>query len=830
MFIKDNKYIAHIRKSDKEIQSLSAHLSEVAVIASQLAKKINAAQSGELIGLMHDFGKYSQAFQSYIKSATGVINPDEDEVVDFKGLKGKIDHSSAGAQWIYQTLSKIDNPKRQGVGELCGQILAICIASHHSGLIDCVNKDGEPTFKKRMAKGDEKTYLDECVSFADTIILDKAKELSGKALVQELVSLINRIVNLSSSSQVAFSKIDHFNLGFLSRFLFSCLIDADRLNSAEFEDPTRKTERLETTEPVPWQIAIQRLETYLEGKLPQNRVDELRVDISDHCRAKANGGQGIYTLTVPTGGGKTFASLRYALHHAKVHNLDRIIYVIPFTSIIEQNAQVIRDAIEDETDPRPWVLEHHSNLEPEQQTWHSKLITENWNAPIVVTTMVQLLETFFSGGTRGVRRFHQLAKSILIFDEIQTLPINCTHIFCNALNFLTRHCSTTAVLCTATQPLLNELKSPDKGQLFIPDENELAPNVVKLFTDLNRVEVKNCCRVGGWKSEDITDLAINEFNTKGSCLVIVNTKAWAQILYQSCESTISSSALFHLSTNQYPAHRKEILKTIRKRLDDGQPVLCISTQLIEAGVDVDFGSVIRFIAGLDSIAQAAGRCNRNGRLKNDQGNLIKGEVYVVNPDSETIDLLVDIKVGQEQTERVFSESHADWLSPSVMKRYFQYYFFNRSDDMSYRLNRKDIRRDDDLLNLLSDNSCNVGVAFSSSRLPLLQQSFMEAGKQFKAIDAPTQAVIIQHGEGKQLVTQLCAAAKEFDAHGYYQLLKKAQKYSVNVFPNVWRKLLENGAVHETQPGEGVYYLKEQFYSDEFGLSTEPVKLAEAWVT
>lgn len=812
-------HIAHTRQSDGERQLLQTHLTEVGAIAGELAGKIGIPNAGVLMGLLHDFGKYSQEFQVYLKSATGVLDQDDDEFVEAGKLKGKIDHSSAGAQYVWEKLGRIGGA---GQGQLCGQILALCIASHHSGLIDCFDKNDEPAFFKRMGKPDEKTHLQECMSASDDEILGQIQRLAGIDLVKEIFGAITRLADFKANGG-NLSTIEHFNLGFFTRFLFSCLIDADRLNSAEFEDPRRLSARKDKGGNVPWRIAVERLEHKLASLPVRNYVDELRREISDNCKAKAAGQQGLYTLTVPTGGGKTYASLRYALHHAELHKLDRIIYVIPYTSIIEQNAQAIRDVIELGTDEHPWVLEHHSNLEPEQQTWQSKLVTENWDAPIVLTTMVQFLEVLFSGGTRGVRRLHQLANAVLVFDEIQTLPINCVHLFCNALNFLTKHGKTTAVLCTATQPLLNQLKAPEKGQLEIPPENELAGNVERHFVDLLRVDVCNRCKPGGWTETEIVGLALEQFQITKSCLVIVNTKAWAQILYQILVEQVDESSIFHLSTNQCPAHRKGLLDEIRSRLDEGLPVLCISTQLIEAGVDVDFACVIRFLAGLDSIAQAAGRCNRNGKLSDETGNQVKGRVYVVNPDHESTDLLKDIHIGKGKTERIFSEPHQDWLAPPAMQRYFQYYFFDRADDMVYPLDRKRLGRDDSLLNLLSGNPCCTADSTSQSRrLPLLRQAFMEAGKQFKAIDAPTEAVIVPFGRGRELIAELCAAAKEFDAAGYYQKLRQAQKYSVNVFPNVWRRLQEAGAIHEIQEGHGIYYLRDEFYNGDFGLSAEPV--------
>ena len=796
----DNGFIAHRRKDGVE-QSLASHLTEVGEISAQLASKLGVSDAGKLTGLLHDMGKFSSDFQSYIGSATGKIRPDEDTYVDFDGLKGKIDHSSAGAQWVWENCQGW-GPQ----GQLVGQILALCIASHHSGLIDCLKPEGENGFLGRMGKPDNKTHKNESLSSAPEHYIEKLNFLLNKELIQNVWN------QLSFVAQAPNQSIRSFNVGFFCRMLFSCLIDADRINSADFEYPENKEHRNNT--PVDWVVPIKRLEKAISEFDGEKSIDELRRNISNTCRERAIDAQGIYTLTVPTGGGKTYASLRYALHHAQKHKLDRIIYIIPFTSIIEQNAVAIREVIEDPADEFPWVLEQHSNLEPEQQNWHSKLVSENWDAPIVMTTMVQFLEVLFSGGTRGARKMHQLANTVLIFDEIQTLPINCTHLFCNALNFLTNYCKTTALLCTATQPLLDKLKSPEKGQLTIPPENELVSNVPKLFKDLERVKLSNKVRPEAWTTAQIAELALHEFRALGSCLIIVNTKAWAQQLYLEIQTSdgIDKDSLFQLSTSLCPAHRKAIFVRVKERLKNNQPVLCISTQLIEAGVDVDFASVIRFLAGLDSIAQAAGRCNRNGLRK-------ESTVHVVNPDEEKIDLLKDIKVGRDKAQRVMNEGFENLLAPDAIKQYFNYYFYDRDKEMSYPVLAEKLGRDDDLFSLLSCNKLNTG---RNNNTLLLQQSFMTAGKAFKAIDSPTQAVIVPYGEeGKYLIAELGRVAKEFDVKTYRDLLKQAQKFSVNVFPNVWKQLQNEDAVHEIQPDEGIYYLDEKYHSDEFGLSVKP---------
>ena len=521
--------IAHHRESDGAIQTLEQHLHGVASMSCLYAKKLNLEDQGELIGLLHDLGKYSQAFQSYIKSAAGLLNQDEDEeFVDAAGLKGKIDHSTAGAQLIWQELSK------QGqLGQIVGQILSLCIASHHSGLIDCLSSDtnslGEDIFGRRMIKVNDRTHLQEALTKADDSILSRAKTLTSKpVMLHAMQAALAKIVRFAPIKDDK-SMVAQQQFGLLVRFLFSCLIDADRVDSADFENPKAAKLRAHGryTE---WNILCDRLEKHLAGLKPYKTIDHLRCDISNHCQNAASRDQGIYTLTVPTGGGKTLASLRFALHHAKTHKMDRVIYIIPFTSIIDQNAEVVRNILESKgTEPSSVVLEHHSNLTPEEQSWRGKILAENWDAPVIYTTSVQLLETLFGAGTRGARRMHQLANTVLIFDEIQTLPVNCVHLFNNAINFLVEQCGSTVVLCTATQPLLDQVNI-EKGALRIPAGNELMPDVKKLFDELKRVEVKNRRKPGGWTNDEIAELAMEETRRAGSCLVIVNTKNAAQTL------------------------------------------------------------------------------------------------------------------------------------------------------------------------------------------------------------------------------------------------------------------------------------------------------------
>ena len=811
-------YIAHVRKADGQPQSLQTHLTETSEIAKLLAAKLDLEQEGELLGLMHDFGKYSHKFQKYIHDETGLFNPDlDDEESTPNG--SKVDHSTAGAQWVYRELRKIG--AEQGIGELFGQMLGLCIASHHGeGLIDCLDGEGNPKWIERFNKTDELTHLVECEQNADEVVQKKAHELAGENLIRSLLKAVKPILSDSTTND----KIKEFYLGCLTRFLFSCLIDADRINSSDFEREAQKEVRRLTEKP-DWQMAIDQVEAKLAGFQNRYPIDEIRRRISSDCLKRAVDSQGIYTLTVPTGGGKTLASLRYALHHAQKHNLDRIIYIIPYTSIIDQNAQAVREILGED-----WVLEHHSNLEPEKQSWQDKLLSENWDKPIVFTTMVQFLDAWFGGGTRGARHIHPMANSVLIFDEIQTLPVKCVHLFCNVLNWLTTFGKSTAILCTATQPLLGESglqNFPEdkrgsitaRGLLRLPENAEIMgkhQDLNKLFADLSRVEIRFNEKAGGWNVDEAGTFLLEQFQTTPSCLFIVNTKKWAQELYQYCQrQNVPSEALFHLSTNQCAAHRKAIFDTIKARLENKQPVICISTQLIEAGVDISMACVIRALGGLDGIAQAAGRCNRHGEKEG------KGQVWVLNlQEQDFTRILPDIQAGKTHAERVFRDfAGQDILQPAAMERYFEYYFYQRSDEMSYSVKNS---ATGSLLDWLSDNKNNPGGNINinnrrTGKIQLLMQSFKSAGRAFQAIDAPTHAVIVPYGEGAELIAKLCG---EWDPKEMYDAKKKAQRYSVNVFPNVWDKLQKENALHETIEGSGIYYLNERYYNDEFGLSLD----------
>ncbi len=817
------EFVAHRREKDGEPQSLHSHLSRTSVLAGLFASKIRLKDVGRIIGLLHDLGKASNEFQSYIKSATGMIDPDADDYTDVEKLKGKVDHSSAGAQFIYQTLSR-----KGAEGLISAQFLSLCIASHHSGLIDCLSPSGEDNFTRRIEKSKEKTHLDEILSYLNDAEKQRLTELaSNDKLIKQVLWKVKSLTEKNDSKETLM-----FKYGLLVRFLFSCLIDADRLNTADFEFPKNIKIR-NYGKYCSWDILLERFNRKLfefENKIERNEVDNLRDEVSKECLNFSTKPKGIYQLTVPTGGGKTLSSLRFALNHAEHHKMDRIFYVIPYTSIIDQNADEVRKILEDKDKDGKYldriVLEHHSNLTPEEETKKQNLLAENWDAPIVFTTQVQFLETLFGSGTRGVRRMHQLANSVIIFDEVQTIPVRCVHMFNIALRFLVNNCNATIVLCTATQPLLNRIE-PVQRSLNIPIEQKMIRNEKELFKKLKRVNVfdkrKN---TGGWSEEEIADLTYNELKETGSVLIIVNKKDSARRLYTKISEN-KSVEVFHLSTNMCAAHRLHVLNYVKERLENKLPVVCASTQLIEAGVDIDFGTIVRYLAGLDSIAQAAGRCNRNGRREK------PGSVYIVNPANESLDKLKDIKIGAHDSERVLREFvdnpatfDNDLLSIKAMERFYKYYFYDRSKEMNYPVSAKNtiVGRDDNLFNLLSLNSVSIQeyqrTHQNSSPTLLLKQSFQSASKAFNTIDSPTRGVIVPFGkEGEDIINKLCDTLM---LEKQYKLLKSAQRYTVNLYPYEFEDMEKKKAIREVQKDSGIYYMDYQYYSKESGWSKEIV--------
>jgi len=818
-----NSFLAHLRPPGEE-QLLRDHLLRVSAITSRLAAKVGMPRVGALIGLAHDLGKYSTAFQQYLRKVAGDAAMEMEP--DFS-LRGSVDHSTAGAQIIARGFIGAE----EQTGRFAAEALALCIVSHHSGFIDCILPNGKDGLLQRLSKDDVLSHRSEAWSSVEAAIRAPLESLlNDPEVAVEITAAMDRI-RTTDNDEV----IQPFKQGLLLRLLFSCLIDGDRTDTADFDKPRGASFR-QHGEYVSWQDLIDRLERKLATFQNRGWVDQCRRDISSHCLAGAERRKGIFTLTVPTGGGKTLASLRFALHHAQRWGMERVIYVSPYISIADQNAQVVREVLEPkECDFASIVLEHHSNLTEEKESWRGSVLAENWDAPVVFTTAVQVLEALFGGGTRSARRLHALANAVIVFDEVQTIPIRAIHLFNNAVNFLVEQCGASVVLCTATQPLLHKV---DKCKGAMKQGTELMPNPPKLFRDLRRYETfDRTNKPGGWSAAEVSALAMDEMREQGSCLVIVNTKRDALAIYaewkeqlKTLEEKMDAGCLVHLSTHMCPAHRLEALNRMKASLNPqiGKHVLCVSTQLIEAGVDIDFATVVRDLAGLDSIAQAAGRCNRNGERA-------IGRVHIIKMAQALPRQLGEIRCAQENARRVLNDWREDegerpfeLSDPRQMEQFFKYHFFARANLMDYPVEPPIALRDDTLLQMLGENSMAVydakikGVTRSG-----MMQSFHTAAQAFQAIDCQTQGVVVPfRKEGKDLIAELSAA---HDLALEFRLLRRAQMFSVNVFQHEMESLKRNDAVYEAQPGTGVLCLREGFYSDEFGLALDGTERMESLI-
>ncbi len=794
-------FIAHKRESDGAEQSVKEHLENVSYLCADFCKKVLIESTGKLVGLLHDMGKETETFNKYILYSFS--NPDD------KSLRGTVDHSTSGAKFIYDTFFSSDNPYQK----LSAQIISLVICSHHGGLIDCIDLDLDDKFTSRMNPDTFKIHYDEALNnfFNQCASREEIEKLFGQS-TQEIKELLMKVNKICNNKQ--FGK---FSASLLIKYIFSCLIDADRYDTHKFMTGKESFEELKSIDHGKlWEELTGNLDSKLALLPVKTKVDILRGEISIACKGFAVNKTGIYQLLVPTGGGKTLSSLRYALEHAKHYKKDRILYIIPFTTIIEQNSKEIKEYLGRED----IVLEHHSNLVFDNDNEDYKLLTERWDSPIILTTMVQFLNTLFSGGTQSVRRMHSLANSIIIFDEIQAIPIKCINMFNFAINFLSKICNATIVLCSATQPLLSETKRP----IFLEENAGIILNANEKFKDFKRTSVIAKIRAGGYDYNDLKDFVYEIAGGVNSVLVILNTKNAAKELFRALEKENSllpeerQSIVFHLSTNMCPAHRIKILDGLRKDLGR-KKVICVSTQLIEAGVNISFECVVRSLSGLDSIAQAAGRCNRHG--ENNCGN-----VYIVNmnQDSENISRLLEIKAGQQTTNRILDEYKENpgafdnnLISPKAIETYFKYYFHEMKLHMNYTLPKP--HADKTMFDLLSGNQLVVTAYSEKNQVKpdlMINSSFKTAGDYFEVIDQNTKGVIVPYDKGEELIANINGRCNLVDLKKY---LKEAQQYSVNLFDLEFRKLEKMGAFIPLNNGS-VIALRKGFYDKSTGITEE----------
>jgi CRISPR-associated endonuclease/helicase Cas3 len=725
------------RKDRSDWQMLPDHLMAVAGLAAERGSKFGARRAAALAGILHDLGKYSAAFQRRLD-----------------GSGEAVDHSTAGAKQVGRL---VVGGADRGMAELIEYV----IAGHHAGLPDREGETGSLTER-----------LDKPIEPLDPVW---PRELSPEPT--DLMPGFRWVQQ--DRCRLA------FQLGFLGRMIFSCLVDADFLDTEAFyaRAEGRRVDRTWPRLPVVVDGLIAAFDAHMAEKrnaAAATTVNSLREEVLAHVRGRAGETPGIFTLTVPTGGGKTLASLAFALDYARRHGLDRIVYAIPFTSVIDQTATIFRDILGDDV-----VLEHHSAIDEERVSRREgadklRLAMEDWVAPIVVTTNVQLFESLFANRPSRCRKLHNLARSVIVLDEAQTIPLPVLRPCVAALDELARNYGVSIVLCTATQPAL---AAPDFiGGFAAEDVRELAPEPGRLAAVLKRVEVRRA----GEMTDDHLVASLAELSQG---LVIVNSRAHALALYRAALNA-GLDGVVHLTTRQYAADRRKILANVRGRLADGVSCLLIATSLVEAGVDLDFPRVWRAEAGLDQIAQAAGRCNREGRrpVRDSIVTVFKPAEY--KPPREIAQLSGDFA-------RVAGK-HDDLLSLAAIRDYFGEVYWREGA----ALDAKGV--------LAAFTVDGTGTDFA----------YRTVAEKFRLIETGLLPVIVARDEAaKKALAELAAP----DGHAG-AVARKLQPYTVQVPPRARNLLLANGHVRfgeEKRFGDQFAVLKtDGLYQGDIGLLWE----------
>lgn len=793
-------YIAHFRKENEEVitQSVLEHNSNVAFLAEKNSSLEILSPIAWLIGMYHDAGKYQDIFLQYMKK-----NIEGEET-----YRGEVNHSSAGGYLL----------ERLAPESVVTQVMEFPIYCHH-GIADALSGAGKMLIDERLKQKDCVQQVSErFYQYSDKKELENQFNESRKRINKILYELQVYAQTLNMNER---NLQKNFFVGMYERILLSLLIDADWSDTACFMQNENIEERIQGTTQEKnkiWSVCKEHFIKKLDELPKDSRLSEVRTEILNQCMTQGEQNKKLYRLTVPTGSGKTLSSLGFALNNAQVNNKKHIIYVAPFTSILEQNAEVIRDAV---GNPEI-VLEHHSNIfyEKEEDRKRHELAAENWGSPIIVTTAVQFLNTLFSSSSKNIRRMNSICNSVIIFDEIQALPVRTIKIFNLAVNFLSSFGQSTVVLCSATQPLLDRIM---ECRLNRP-QDMVVPN--KKYDELFRrttIQDKTGMTNTGFSIEELGDFTYQNVQEEKRVLVIVNTKKCAENTYKYLKDKCQDSEylLFHLSTNMCPENRQDILKKIKGKLKEtDKKIICITTQLIEAGVDISFRCVIRSLAGLDSIVQAAGRCNRNKEVEN-------GNVYIVkmSKEAENVSMLKDIVKAQEAMQSVLQEFAEQpecfgyrLDSAKAIELYYGVYMSSRKEEMSYPV---PVDNGDTLLNLLSSNSKRWSAIRKSYEggHKFLKQAFKTAGDLFEVIpeDGKVDVVVEYDDIAKRQIDVL--RNPYISINEQQQALRKLQKYTVGI--SEWMRQELSNAITAVCEGR-ILILSENYYSRETGVSVESV--------
>jgi len=663
-FMNRNHY-AHTRDGGpvESWQPLEEHLRETGRRAADHASAFGSAGWGELAGIWHDLGKYAADFQGYLASFAidpGVVDASVLDVDAKGGKPGRVDHSSAGAAHVLDRCAgRLAGPDGDEL-PAAEAALAMVIAGHHSGLPARQGFEAE-----RLARPEKRERL--------------LQARRGGAPAHLLGLGLPALPGLLTFREGTGPDEKRLRFELWTRMLFSALIDADRLDTERFMDEARHTDRERSKSPAETlRVLLGRVDAYLEGVtlaarertagLPiaarsrSESVLRLRADVLAACRLAAERPPGRHTLTVPTGGGKTLAALAFALRHATRHGLRRVIVVIPFTSIIDQTADVYREAFG--ADLAGALVEHHSNLDPARETVGNRLASENWDAPVIVTTGVQFFESLFTGRGTAARKLHNIAGSVVVFDEVQTLPHHLRAPIFDVLNQLVDHYGVSALFCTATQPALGLKEVNRQGFPHLADVREVVPDVPAAFGSVGGRVVADFSRT---EAPTTWEGLADEVERHDRVLVIVQRRDDARDLCR-----LLPPSTFHLSALMCAAHRREVLARVAAALRAGNGCRVVSTTLVEAGVDLDFPVVYRALGGVDALAQAAGRCNREGRLLDAEGRPAPGRLIVFRSPKVPPP---GLRLGADTTDALLREQgRLDLFDPATYRTYFSRYF------------------------------------------------------------------------------------------------------------------------------------------------------------
>lgn len=805
------------RDQEGHRQKLKAHIDGVVKRSGQNA--INNFESiCNLAAMLHDLGKYSQDWQDYLFS-------------DRDSTNRKCPHSPYGARFVEKT---IDNGFKSDVySPFLSEVLQYVISAHH-GLIDVIDSDGENVFERRSAIFEDR-YPDYESCLAN--FKSENSNLDFTDLFEKALREAENFLNIVLKEDNKESYQNFFSLTCLVRMLVSVLMDSDWSDAGSFfSDTENKWQTMKSD--FRWDVPIKNLEGYLGDFSSDRDIDKVRQKITKECSEKYITKPGIYRMDIPTGGGKTLSAMDFALKHAKEYGKERIIYVAPYKTILEQTGEVYRKALfRNHKENESFLLEHYGDLiveenkatEDKEKYEMYEYLSANWDAPIILTTAVQFLNTLLSGKKASVRRTHQLANSIIIIDEFQSIPIKSVTLLNLWLNCLSKFFDSTVLLCSATLPPFEEVINKEGYTVGRIDQDG---NLVGDYSQeevFKRVEVldERDTEGAGYTEENIFQKTSEVMKDNNSLLIILNTRSAVNKLYKYISENDHDYKLMMLSNSMTPAHRRKKLRKVKEELNSKNKLVLISTSLIEAGVDISFESVIRSLTGLDSIAQSAGRCNRNGEKA-------LGSLSIINVDKkiENLSKMKEVRLAAEKTEVILNDFARNpeiydnsMLSSKAMKKYFKSYFEDFAKFTHYPIDKgqqkkyKLLRNADSILNIISANQVYVDGYEANKKKKygyFLRQLFKKAGSIYEALEDSSIRIIVDFQEGADIVRSLNETESISERR---DLLKKAEQFSISIYQHQLNDLKEKGGCYEILEG-GAYVLRPEHYGESCGLEID----------